>query len=93
MVAVMTVSRPEGTFTRELLVCAFSERAVKVARQFVNDNEQKLGLETWGGGELDMTDEGKGEEWRMCWRQKGVESSRKQVAPMLRDAIEKASKL
>ncbi|KAK3353266.1 hypothetical protein B0T25DRAFT_207099 [Lasiosphaeria hispida] len=90
--AVMTVSRPQGVFTRELLVWAFGEEGVKVARQFVDKNEGALGLETWGEGLLDGEDGEKG-EWRACWTQRQVESSRKQVAPMLREAMRDASKL
>ncbi|KAM7183400.1 hypothetical protein V8F33_013607 [Rhypophila sp. PSN 637] len=92
LVAVMTVSKQEGEFTRELLVWAFGETAIRVARQFVDDFGGKLGLERWnkGSGELDLDDGQEGQGWRMCWRQRGVESSRKQVAPMLRDAINKA---
>lgn len=91
MIAVMTVSSQDGEFTRELLVWAFTEGAVKVAKQFVEDFGTKLGLERWnlGSGELDLDDSSGKEGWRMAWRQRGVESSRKQVAPMLRDAIKK----
>ncbi|KAM7195343.1 hypothetical protein V8F20_007562 [Naviculisporaceae sp. PSN 640] len=91
MIAVMTVSHENGEFMRELLVWAFTDGAVKVAKQFVEDFGTKLGLEKWnsGSGELDLDDSQGSEGWRMAWRQRGVESSRKQVAPMLRDAIKK----
>ncbi|KAK3502827.1 hypothetical protein B0T13DRAFT_182027 [Neurospora crassa] len=90
--AVMTVSNPDGKFTRELLVWAFNERAVKVVKRFVEKNgEEGLQLQTWGGGKLD-SDDGKG-EWVRCWTQGRVDKSRKQVAPMLRDAMKEAARL
>lgn len=89
---VMTVSRPGGVFTRELLVWALNEEAVEAVRQFVRRFGETLGLEPWNEGELDAPDEGKG-EWRACWRQRRTEHSRKQVAPMLREAMKEASKL
>ncbi|KAB5539487.1 hypothetical protein GE09DRAFT_319219 [Coniochaeta sp. 2T2.1] len=82
---VMTTMHPEGGFAREGLLWGFNERAVSAVKSFVDKNGSKLGLETWRDGELDNT---KGEkEWRACWRQLAVENSRKQVAPMLRDAM------
>ncbi|KAK0641320.1 hypothetical protein B0T16DRAFT_336250 [Cercophora newfieldiana] len=89
--AVMTTSRPGGKFTRELLVWAYGEDAVKVARQFAKRDTEALGLEKWREGDLD--DAASAGEWRVCWVQKGVEHSRKQVAPMLRDAMKEAAKL
>ncbi|KAK4044196.1 hypothetical protein C8A01DRAFT_43107 [Parachaetomium inaequale] len=94
--AVMTVSRPAavgGVFTRELMVWGLNRRGVEVVREFERNFGETLGLETWGDGELD---EGGGEgdgEWRVCWRQKGVEYSRKQVAPMLREAMRESARL
>ncbi|KAK4454200.1 exopolyphosphatase [Podospora aff. communis PSN243] len=88
--AVMTVSRPEGRFTREFLVWAFGEAAVRVVREFVRRDGEKLGLEAWRGGEMDEAAEG---AWRMCWTQRGLEHSRKQVAPMLREAMKEGAKL
>ncbi|KAK0715188.1 hypothetical protein B0H67DRAFT_600892 [Lasiosphaeris hirsuta] len=90
--AVMTVSRPRGVFTRELLVWAFGEQGIRVAKQFVDKNKEALGLEAWGKGGLDGEDGEQG-GWRVCWTQRRVESSRKQVAPMLREAMQDASKL
>jgi exopolyphosphatase len=90
--AVMTVSKPDGVFTRELLVWGVSEEGGKVVREFGRRFGGRLGLEAWGGGELDAEGEGEG-EWRVCWRQGGVEYSRKQVAPMLREAMRESSRL
>ncbi|KAL2261334.1 hypothetical protein VTK26DRAFT_4382 [Humicola hyalothermophila] len=100
--AVMTVSRPPGEgFARELLVWGLNEQAVRVVREFERRFGEALGLERWGSGELDSHDDdvdgkGKGEgvrEWRRCWRQRRIEHSRKQVAPMLREAMKESSRL
>jgi exopolyphosphatase len=88
--AVMTVSRPEGKFTRELLVWAFGMEAVGVVKGFVEREGERLGLERWGEGEMDADGE---QEARWCWTQGRVENSRKQVAPMLREAMREGSKL
>ncbi|KAH6856245.1 hypothetical protein B0I37DRAFT_72188 [Chaetomium sp. MPI-CAGE-AT-0009] len=90
--AVMTVSRPGGVFTRELLVWGLSEPGVAAVREFRRRFAETLGLESWEGGELDEGGEGQG-EWRVCWRQKAVSYSRKQVAPMLREAMRESAKL
>ncbi|KAK0667781.1 putative Exopolyphosphatase [Cercophora samala] len=89
--AVMTVSKPGGVFTRELLVWALGgQDSVKVARRFVEKNGEALGLEKWKNGELDGEEGG---EWRACWRQMDVGSSRKQVAPMLREVMKESARL
>lgn len=90
--AVMTVSKPDGVFTRELLVWGLNEEGVKVVRQFGRKFQETLGLETWEGGELDGGGETKA-EWRVCWRQTRTEHSRKQVAPMMREAMKESSRL
>ncbi|KAI1735784.1 exopolyphosphatase-like protein [Xylaria scruposa] len=72
-----------GKFRRELLVWARSEAGVRAAKLFEEKWADKLGLETWRDGALDL----KGDEWRRCWAQRAVEHSRKQIAPMLRDAL------
>ncbi|KAK3294469.1 uncharacterized protein B0H64DRAFT_463386 [Chaetomium fimeti] len=90
--AVMTVSRPGGVFTRELLVWGLSEAGVAAVGEFRRRFAEKLGLESWEGGGLDGGGEGEG-EWRVCWRQKEVSCSRKQVGPMLREAMRESAKL
>jgi exopolyphosphatase len=87
---VMTTMHPEGGFAREGLLWGFNERAAKAVKTFAGKNKEKLGLETWGDGKLDDTSGSK--EWRACWRQLGTQYSRKQVAPMLREAMTVASK-
>ncbi|KAK4463192.1 hypothetical protein QBC42DRAFT_70117 [Cladorrhinum samala] len=91
--AVMTVSKPDGVFTRELLVWALNEQAVKVVKQFVQRSGEDLKLATWKEGEMDATDKEEGTEWRACWRQENVKHSRKQVAPMLREAMKGSPRL
>ncbi|KAK5658346.1 hypothetical protein OQA88_2322 [Cercophora sp. LCS_1] len=90
VLAVMTVSNPEGRFTRELLMWAFGEDATEVVKQFVRRNGEDLGLESWRRGEMDEERDG---EWRACWTQKGLKYSRKQVGPMLREVMRDVSKL
>ncbi|KAK1752255.1 exopolyphosphatase [Echria macrotheca] len=92
IMSVMTASStPDGRFSRELLIWAFGTRAVDVVRQFAQRNGEKLGLERWGDGALDL--DGREGEWRACWTQKKLEHSRKQIAPMLREAMRDSSKL
>ncbi|OIW28618.1 exopolyphosphatase [Coniochaeta ligniaria NRRL 30616] len=87
---VMTTMHPEGGFAREGLLWGFNEKAVAAVKAFADKNREKLGLETWRDGKLDDTSGSK--EWRACWRQLRIENSRKQVAPMLREAMRGASK-
>jgi exopolyphosphatase len=84
LVAIMTTSHPGGVFKRELLLWGLDSKGAEAAKRFSADAEKKLQLEKWGDGELDI--EGKS-EWRRCWRQNKVESSRKQVAPLLRTSL------
>ncbi|KAI1148712.1 exopolyphosphatase-like protein [Nemania diffusa] len=88
VVLLTTFQDEEGRFTRELLVWARSEAGVEAAKRFEEMRRETLGLETWGGGVLDG--EGRG-EWRRCWRQGAVEHGRKQIAPMLREALEEVA--
>lgn len=75
-----------GKFSRELLVWARTgpEVAAAVKRFAERNGKEKLGLGMWGDGRLDA--EGGG-SWRRCWTQAEVRNSRKQIAPMLRDAL------
>ncbi|CAK7212850.1 Exopolyphosphatase [Sporothrix bragantina] len=87
LAAVMTVQHDEGGFARQLLLWAFTEEAVTAAKGFINANRESLDLKPWGDGQLDSTSE-KG-EWRSCWTH-GTKFSRKQVAPLVRDAMKSA---
>ena len=87
--AIMTTSTSsEGSFERELLVQArpsASSSAIKFAERSVSD----LLLE-----DLDIdgipTQNEPGQVWRKIWVQKDVSKSRKQVAPLLRQAMANA---
>ena len=79
--AIMTTSNPNGEFQRHLLVRGVGEKGEEAVQRFVDVGKEKLKLENWKDGELD-----KGRE-RLAWRQKELASSRKQVAPLLREAL------
>ncbi|PNY23706.1 exopolyphosphatase [Tolypocladium capitatum] len=81
--AVMTTSNPPGgEFQRHLLVWGRSARGRAAAANFAEIARERLRLETWQDGELG--DEG---DARFAWRQGDLTASRKQVAPLLREAI------
>ncbi|KAF4973915.1 hypothetical protein FZEAL_9141 [Fusarium zealandicum] len=78
--SIMTTSHPGGEFQRHLLVWGVSDEGRKALDRFVRIGE-KLQLETWRDGELDDG------EKRFAWRQRNLAASRKQVAPLLREAL------
>lgn len=80
--AVMTTSNPNGEFRRQLLVWGMSKGG-KVAVEKFKEIGARLQLETWNGGALD--DAG---NTRFAWRQYDLVASRKQVAPLLREALQ-----
>ncbi|KAH6676734.1 hypothetical protein B0J14DRAFT_586207 [Halenospora varia] len=75
IVSVMTTSHGEEGFRRELFV----------VRKFEGESGEKLGLKGWREAVLDAEGE---MGYRKCWHQERVECSRKQVAPLLRGAME-----
>ncbi|KAG9252650.1 uncharacterized protein F5Z01DRAFT_660166 [Emericellopsis atlantica] len=83
VVSIMTTSHPGGEFQRHLLVWARSERGEQGLKKFVDAAEKNLQLEKFANGKLDqgMT--------RLAWQQKNLAASRKQVAPLLREALQK----
>ncbi|KAJ8107274.1 hypothetical protein OPT61_g8978 [Boeremia exigua] len=84
--SIMTTSTAaDGSFQRELLLWAFSERAVAWARRFATESRGELGLEDWDGDAGVARGEGDG-QWRRVWWQRHVQHSRKRVAPLLRQA-------
>lgn len=87
--AIMTTSTsPEGTFQRELLVQArpsASASAIEFAEQGASDFQ----LEDLKINGIPVQDE-PGQQWRKVWLQKDVSKSRKQVAPLLRKAMNSA---
>lgn len=84
LVAVMTTFEKQGEFSRELLLLARSAKGIEAAKRFENQYQGKLGLSTWSDGKLHSDEDTK---WLRCWAQAEVASSRKQVAPMLRQAM------
>ncbi|GAP86386.1 putative exopolyphosphatase-like protein [Rosellinia necatrix] len=88
-----------GTFVRELLVWARSAVGAKATRRFEERWADALQLRAWRDGRLDLSvcDGGGGGDgrdgvgWRRCWTQGAVQHSRKQIAPMLRDALQEVS--
>ena len=93
--AIMTISTSVlGEFQRELLLQATST-ADSVAGRFSESATQELKLEKLDmpylfttPGAMQPSSEG---PWRRMWRQKDVTKSRKQVAPLLREAMQAQS--
>jgi exopolyphosphatase len=84
MYSLMTTSTGlGGSFQRELLLWAFNDGAVSVAKNFATNSRDELGLEEWqGSDDIDSKS-----EWRKIWWQRQVQHSRKRVAPLLREAM------
>ncbi|KAI1265610.1 exopolyphosphatase-like protein [Xylariaceae sp. FL1019] len=88
LIVVFTAFKDEedDRFCRELLVWARTKAGVEAAKVFEDTNRDTLQLSTWADGKLDLGKKGESET-RACWTQTSVEHSRKQIAPMLRDAL------
>jgi len=82
-------SSPEGKFKRELLVWVLNQDAQSAVERFVSERSKDLDLVVWGDGKLDLPH---GENFRKCWWQNDLGQSRKQVAPMLREAMKACPK-
>ncbi|KAF5540544.1 exopolyphosphatase [Fusarium phyllophilum] len=82
--SIMTTSHPNGEFQRHLLVWGVTDQGREAVDRFVQAGD-KLKLETWKEGELDHHG-----HKRFAWRQKELAASRKQVAPLLREALKKS---
>jgi exopolyphosphatase len=79
--SVMTTSHDDhGHFQRELVFWGFSDGGAAVLDRFMQASAQKLELESWSHERLDANA-------RKAWRQKNLAASRKQVAPLLREAM------
>lgn len=102
VVVVMTsFTSSEGQFSRELFTCVVSDNglAVEGIETFVAHTASHLGLTEWTAfdGTVDDVSEkeirstlnGHKGIWRALWVQKDSKASRKQVAPLLRDAVSK----
>ncbi|EGX88755.1 exopolyphosphatase [Cordyceps militaris CM01] len=79
--AIMTTSNPGGEFQRHLLVWGLTASGRKAVQRFTEDTADTLKLTPWNDGILDE------QGVRYAWRQLALDSSRKQVAPLLRDAM------
>ncbi|KAH7159752.1 hypothetical protein B0J13DRAFT_112517 [Dactylonectria estremocensis] len=82
--ALMTTSHPDGEFQRHLLVWGVTDEGRAAVERFRDIGADELQLDTWSDGELD---DGKS---RSAWRQRNLAASRKQVAPLLREALKKS---
>ncbi|KAG6216145.1 hypothetical protein E4U50_006319 [Claviceps purpurea] len=83
--AVMTASYPGGQFRRQLLLWGLNARGIRAVKTFRERSTQHLKLSPWHDGLLD-----RGEE-RFAWVQLELAASRKQVAPLLREALRLSS--
>ncbi|KZM28673.1 pyrophosphatase [Ascochyta rabiei] len=84
--SIMTTSTSSsGEFQRELLLWAFTDKAVSWAKSFAESSRDELGLADWDGSERVGRGEDSG-QWRRVWWQRQVQHSRKRVAPLLRQA-------
>jgi exopolyphosphatase len=79
--SIMTAFQSEkGEFARELAVLAVDEKGFAICKKFAESSGQKLGLS-------DVDSEEASEHWFRAWKQGSLSSSRKQVAPLLREAM------
>lgn len=79
--SIMTGFEDEnGQFARELAVLAVDERGVSACEKFEQGAGGKLGLQKGDG-------DGEEGQWFRVWKQGNLSCSRKQVAPLLREAM------
>ena len=80
----MTTSTSDsGNFQRELLLWAFGDVAKKALEEFESTSTSELQLAQWQEQKISSEDP----NFRIWW-QKNLAKSRKQVAPLLRDAMD-----
>lgn len=101
LLAVMTISYSKNKeFKRELLIWGLDERGVQAGQFFEQMAAKQLGLQKWDQNNLTLDSDNINEEakrgkistgtsWRRCWIQLDTESSRKQVAPLMRAAMKR----
>ena len=81
--AVMTAHNDNGQFERQLLLLTLKDgQPTKIAEKFLESNLEELELE-----ESKQKLDGSKATWCRSWEQKNLTASRKQVAPMIREAI------
>lgn len=79
--SIMTVyEADDGNFAREVAVLAVDERGFAACKKFAESSGQKLQLDEEDADES-------GEHWFHIWKQGNLSASRKQVAPLLREAM------
>lgn len=84
--AIMTAyTSRTGVFQRELLLQADS-RSAAIAQKFQDHAARSLNLENKAASGIGIGEKS-GQIWRKIWQQGDVEKSRKQVAPILREAM------
>ncbi|KAL3706267.1 Exopolyphosphatase [Talaromyces marneffei ATCC 18224] len=86
VVSVMTAFNGEaGQFTRELLVWGLKDDHNDTLEKFSEMAKEQLGLQKWNNFPVEGSHEHTG---GLCiWQQENVSQSRKQVAPLLREAF------
>lgn len=90
--AIMTASTTaNGDFQRELLLQA-RPGAHEIVKSFVINAEKELGLEEMQFAEVERRPNAEPHQlWRNTWKQNNVSQSRKQVAPLLRQAMQEVT--
>ncbi|KAI9847930.1 MAG: Exopolyphosphatase [Sclerophora amabilis] len=87
VVSIMTTSKPlEGEFKRELLVWALNPDCIPLMERFKEIADPDLRLRDWQVADLNSTQAQDDMGCRVWW-QDDVGKSRKQVAPLLRSAM------
>ncbi|CAD0114656.1 unnamed protein product [Aureobasidium uvarum] len=80
--SIMTAYETEnGDFARQVAVLAVDDRGFAACKKFAEEGKEKLQLE-----EEDDAEES-AEHWFRVWKQRNLAASRKQVAPLLREAM------
>ncbi|OGM40551.1 exopolyphosphatase [Aspergillus bombycis] len=97
VVVMAAFSSSDDKFHRELFVCALDEGlAVDAVKNFVKQSSSQLGLEEWSSldGDSGLSNAMKDtlnsdntHKWRHIWTATDTTKSRKQVAPMMREAV------
>lgn len=90
--AIMTASTTtNGDFRRELLLQA-RPGAHEIVKSFVAKAEKELGLDETQFAEVERRPNAEPHQlWRNTWKQNNVSRSRKQVAPLLRQAMQQVT--
>lgn len=82
VLGIMTMYTDNDRFCRQLLVLSANTKANEAVSRFKKDSSSELGLKP-----LNNTDTGFENDKIQTWQQMAVQHSRKQVAPLLRNAM------